>query len=597
MHAQDMVSAVEVKPSPADCTAFLRRFAPSGPWALTALGDGPGVPTATFGQGQEADLARWVEARQGERRNVYFLVGEARRALSKKAKKPDMARSRWLWVDIDARRDLDWSDAGAVSAEMATLRQRLEDFAMKPTVIVSSGGGYQAFWRLSEPFELGGDAARIGELEALNKALAESLGGDHCHNADRIMRLPGTVNFPDATKAARGRKPTLATLVAVHAGLSYPADAFAALKPAAPEETATEAAALAKLPARLQRMLRAAPAEGDRSSAFFAAACALFEHGLTDAEAAEAFQGAPAGVASKFIERGDLLAEVGRIRGKWKPKKAKAKPAVPDDAEGEGAGANGLVRLALEAAEFFLTPGGETPHAAIRIGGHSETHAVKSRGFSRWLTGLYWEATGRVPKSDVMSDAVRTIEFVASKSERKQVFTRTASHDGRLYLDLGGEDWSAVEVASDGWRVISNPPVHFVRPRGMLPLPTPERGGSIDDLRPFLNLASEDDFVLVVAWLLASLRPNGPFPLLALAGSAGRRQEHVRQAAARACRSERFAPAQRAPRRTRPVHQRQQFGPAGDRQPFEHPGRAVGRPLPGGHRRRVFDAGAVHGRG
>jgi len=55
----------------------------------------------------------------------------------------------------------------------------------------------------------------------------------------------------------------------------------------------------------------------------------------------------------------------------------------------------------------------------------------------------------------------------------------------------------------------------------MLPLPVPQQGGSIEALASFLNLASRDDFVLVVAWLSAALRPGGPYPLLALSGEQG----------------------------------------------------------------------------
>jgi hypothetical protein len=50
--------------------------------------------------------------------------------------------------------------------------------------------------------------------------------------------------------------------------------------------------------------------------------------------------------------------------------------------------------------------------------------------------------------------------------------------------------------------------MRFRRPAGTLPLPVPERGGSIEALQPFLNLASRDDFVLVVVWVLAALRSN-----------------------------------------------------------------------------------------
>jgi hypothetical protein len=216
----------------------------------------------------------------------------------------------------------------------------------------------------------------------------------------------------------------------------------------------------------------------------------------------------------------ELLKRAPGLDGR-KDKIARQSAALDDDDDGKTGGANALVRLALEAASFFMTPGNETTHASIKVGDHRETHPVRSRGFSRWLTGLYWEAMGRVPKTDVMADAVRTLEFVASREERRPVFIRTASHDSKLYLDLGDPSWRAIQVDADGWRVVDNPPVCFVRPRGMLPLPEPERGGSIDDLRPFLNLASEDDFVMIVAWLLAALRPFGPYPLLALAGTPG----------------------------------------------------------------------------
>ena len=49
----------------------------------------------------------------------------------------------------------------------------------------------------------------------------------------------------------------------------------------------------------------------------------------------------------------------------------------------------------------------------------------------------------------------------------------------------------------------------------------PERGGSLTELRPFLNLDGEDAFVLICSWLVAALRPQGPYPLLILMGEQG----------------------------------------------------------------------------
>jgi hypothetical protein len=88
-------------------------------------------------------------------------------------------------------------------------------------------------------------------------------------------------------------------------------------------------------------------------------------------------------------------------------------------------------------------------------------------------------------------------------------------------LDLADESWRCVEIGANGWQVVGDPPVRFRRSAGTLPLPVPVRGGSVDDLRSFVNLRSEGDFVLVVAWLLAAVRNQGPYPLLVLAGEQG----------------------------------------------------------------------------
>ena len=73
-----------------------------------------------------------------------------------------------------------------------------------------------------------------------------------------------------------------------------------------------------------------------------------------------------------------------------------------------------------------------------------------------------------------------------------------------------------------GWRIADEPHAHFICRRVMLPLPEPVRGAGIDELRLFLNGATERDFVLLmVMWLLSAVSPSGPYPLLAVLGGPG----------------------------------------------------------------------------
>src|SRR5262249_2043880 len=101
---------------------------------------------------------------------------------------------------------------------------------------------------------------------------------------------------------------------------------------------------------------------------------------------------------------------------------------------------------------------------------------------------------------------------------------------GNVYLDLCDAKWRVVEIDAHGWRLISDAPVRFRRTPGMLPLPIPERGGSIAELRPFVNVKpdngkerkiTDSDFVLFVAFALAAFRELGPYPILKQWGEPG----------------------------------------------------------------------------
>jgi hypothetical protein len=171
--------------------------------------------------------------------------------------------------------------------------------------------------------------------------------------------------------------------------------------------------------------------------------------------------------------------------------------------------------------ELFHTATG-TAFADIVVDGHRETWPIHSKRFRGWLRRRYYQATGGAASAAEIRSALDLLEARAQfDGPERSVHVRIAEHAGHIYLDLADERWGAVDIGPDGWRVIACPPVRFRRPPGMLPLPVPQQGGSIECLNSFLNLASRDDFVLIVAWLLAALRSGGPYPLLAISGEQG----------------------------------------------------------------------------
>jgi hypothetical protein len=186
---------------------FLQQFHPAGYWVLTAIRvDRKGIETVTFTPDQVADTQEWLDQRTGKA-NIYFSVNQPHRPVSKKATRDDIATVNWLHVDVDAR----------AGEPLEKELPRIKDVLLKrcpvapPTAVVFSGGGYQAFWKLDEPVPVRTPAAKA-DVTRYNRQLELVLEGDSCHNIDRIMRLPGTMNLPNAKKVERGRTPALATV-------------------------------------------------------------------------------------------------------------------------------------------------------------------------------------------------------------------------------------------------------------------------------------------------------------------------------------------------------------------------------------------------
>jgi len=163
-----------------------------------------------------------------------------------------------------------------------------------------------------------------------------------------------------------------------------------------------------------------------------------------------------------------------------------------------------------------------TAYGSFTVNGHREHWPVRSRDFRMWLSGQFYEKTGAALGSQALEDGVRILEARSiNEGPVYDCFTRVGYADGKLYLDLGDASWRGVEITTTGWQVVEKPSLKFLRSPSTRPLPTPEGGALIEELRQFINTKSDDDFLLVIAWIVAALRHRGPFPILVVNGEAG----------------------------------------------------------------------------
>ncbi len=187
--------------------------------------------------------------------------------------------------------------------------------------------------------------------------------------------------------------------------------------------------------------------------------------------------------------------------------------------------------MVVDDATFWKCHDG-TAHVSIRAGDHIEHHPVRSRAFRDWLVGAAAERfltfiNGR-PRpwscgKSAIEDALSHCEARAAISGGNvhEARLRVAAHESDILINLGDPTWRAAHIAQGAWRIVDQSTVPILRSRRTGALPEPMPGGSVDLLRPFVNASSESDFRLIVLWLLAALRPTGPYPILALSGEQG----------------------------------------------------------------------------
>ena len=180
-----------------------------------------------------------------------------------------------------------------------------------------------------------------------------------------------------------------------------------------------------------------------------------------------------------------------------------------------------LLRLTSELYPFHGPDG--TPYVTVRVNGHSETLAVRGPDFPRLLRTWYFDDCKSTPGMTALREAVDHVDALACmRGDEHDVFLRAGEQGGALFLDLGDPTWRCVEVTAQGHIVVPVPLVRFRRSQTMRPLPEPSRPDEADLslLRRYLRL-SDEDAVLLFAFLVQALRSQGPYPALVFVGEQG----------------------------------------------------------------------------
>ena len=197
---------------PAQCALFMSFWCKvTGTQHITLVAIAPDGPatTTTFTVGELDQADAWIDHAQTAKRNVYFQVNETPVGCAAKPKKGMMIASLCRHADVDP------VDDRYPYAEERDRLHRLAKFlcadpVMPPTVILDSGNGIQPLWVVvREPLT----PEIIKRVECENREIEVAVGAARTHNIDRLLRLPGTLNYPNTKKLKLGRGVTYARVL------------------------------------------------------------------------------------------------------------------------------------------------------------------------------------------------------------------------------------------------------------------------------------------------------------------------------------------------------------------------------------------------
>jgi hypothetical protein len=210
------------------------------------------------------------------------------------------------------------------------------------------------------------------------------------------------------------------------------------------------------------------------------------------------------------------------ILGAIEPKRVLTIAQLPTEAgeapkEEKRAPADQIIDIARKAnISYFMTPD-EVVYADVQEGETRRTLAIREKAFRLYLRNQYFDKNGKSPGGDAVQQAIDTLEALASRdADKRETHIRLASHEGRIYIDLGDESWKAIEVSVDGWRLVNDAPVRFIR-GACAPLPVPTHDGRVEDLKDLCQF-DETQWVLILAFLLQGVKPEKGYPILLLHG-------------------------------------------------------------------------------
>lgn len=161
-------------------------------------------------------------------------------------------------------------------------------------------------------------------------------------------------------------------------------------------------------------------------------------------------------------------------------------------------------------------------YALIETKKGEEQLAIKSKRFEYWVRKSFDYLTGKPVSHNSITEVIETISanvYFSDQTEEK-LSLRVCEIEENLYIDLANRSGDVIKITNGKWSITQTGRVRFRRPNTMNSLATPSLNGDLNLLRKYIRL-EEDNWYLLLGFIVGCFHPYGPYPILILQGTQG----------------------------------------------------------------------------
>lgn len=163
------------------------------------------------------------------------------------------------------------------------------------------------------------------------------------------------------------------------------------------------------------------------------------------------------------------------------------------------------------------------PFVRFESCGNYQVHHVNSNKFKSFVRKVGYDNLGSPLKDTVVHEVIGVLSAKATFDGQQHALAYRSAKTNACWIDLGNGKSDAVMVDKEEWKIVSSKdvPVLFRRNSHMCPLPIPELGGNIEDLKQLIHISNPEIWILLKVWLVTAFIPDIPRPALVLHGLHG----------------------------------------------------------------------------